>query len=181
MAGFKEKRPKDDPKDAKTYTLPKTIDDLDVQRPRIDTCVLITNLAVYKVAVKTCPVTKFITEVTENNNLELAQRLSQVFSLNLQQLLECCGDILVANGSFHSGLILYKQAKVHLLKRVLKVAISADCKSLLKFVNLCLNAGKVDMSMATKIHVGNLAVMAYTELILRYGGSSRVNNTREFM
>ncbi|KAJ8969558.1 hypothetical protein NQ317_016590 [Molorchus minor] len=99
----------------------------------------------------------------------------------MQELLEYCGDLLVSRGSYHSGIILYKQAKVHLLKRVLKLAVSADCKTLLKFVHLCLNASKVDMSAATKIHIGNLAVMAYTELILRYGGSQRVANTKEFM
>lgn len=165
----------------KSYTLPKSADDLNIHRPKIDTCVLVTNQAVYKLVINTCPITKFIVAVTEQNNFELAERLCYVFSLNQQQLLELCGDILIANGSFHSGLILYKQAKVHLLKRVLKVAISADCKSLLKFVNLCLSAGKVDMSVATKIHIGNLAVMAYTELVLRYGGFLRINNMKEFM
>ncbi|KAJ8961053.1 hypothetical protein NQ314_005983 [Rhamnusium bicolor] len=37
------------------------------------------------------------------------------------------------------------------------------------------------MSIATKIHIGNLAVMAYTELILRYGGHHRISNTKDFM
>lgn len=119
--------------------------------------------------------------VNEEWNLERAEYLSIVFSLNLQQLLESCGDLLITNGTFHQGLILYKQAKTHLLKRVLKLAVTADCKALLKFVNLCLSASKVEMSMATKIHIGNLAVMAYTELVLRYGGHLRVVNKREFM
>lgn len=163
------------------YTLPKNADDLDIYRPTIDTCCLVTTHSVYKIVVNTCPITKFIVTVTEQNNFELADQLCTVFNLNQQQLLELCGDILIANGSFHSGLILYKQAKVHLLKRVLKVAMSADCKSLLKFVNLCLSAGKIDMSVATKIHIGNLAVMAYTELVLRYGGFARTTNTKDFM
>lgn len=164
-----------------TYTLPKSPDDLNICRPTIDTCVLVTNQAVYEVVISSCPIRKFIKAVTELNNLELADRLAFVFSLNKQQLLEFCGDIFIANGCFHSGLILYKQAKVHLLKRVLKVAISADCKSLLKFINLCLSAGKVEMSVATKIHIGNLAIMAYTELVLRYSGFSRKSNIKEFM
>lgn len=187
-AVFHEKKSSDDStfssseREMKTsYALPKNADELNINRPKVDTCVLVTNRAVYKLVLTKCPITHFITAVTEHNNFELAERLCCVFSLNQQQLLELCGDILIANGSFHSGLILYKQAKVHLLKRVLKVAISADCKSLLKFVNLCLNAGKVDMSMATKIHIGNLAVMAYTELVLRYGGFLRVTNMKDFM
>lgn len=164
-----------------SYALPKSVDDLNIYRPTIDTCVLITNRSVYEVVINICPITKCIKAITEENNFEFAERLCYVFNLNQQQLLELCGDILIANGSFHSGLILYKQAKVHLLKRVLKVAISADCKSLLKFVNLCLSAGRVDMSVATKIHIGNLAVMAYTELVLRYSGFLRMNNLKDFM
>lgn len=76
---------------------------------------------------------------------------------------------------------MYKEAKVHILKRVLKFAMVSDCKNLLRFVNLCLNASKMDMSIATKIHIGNLAVMAYTELILRCYGEKRIQNTNEFM
>lgn len=104
-----------------------------------------------------------------------------MFSLNLQQLLESCGDLLISNGTFHQGLILYKRAKTHLLKRVLKLAATADCKALLKFVNRCLSPSKLDLSMAAKIHIGNLAVMAYTELVLRFGGHLRTVNKREFM
>lgn len=101
--------------------------------------------------------------------------------MNTHQLLENCGDLLVSRSLYHSGVILYKQARTHLLKRVLKLALGSDCKTLLKFIKLCLNAGKIDMSVATKIHTGNLALMAYTELILRYGNSARVINIQEFM
>lgn len=127
------------------------------------------------------PVKKFVEYVTEESDIDKAERVSTIFGLNIQQLLECCGDLLISRGSYHSGIILYKEAKVHLLKRVLKLAVSADCRTLLKFVHLCLSASKVDMSVATKIHIGNLAVMAYTELILRYGGHQRVSNTKDFM
>lgn len=99
----------------------------------------------------------------------------------MQELLEKCGDLLISEGSYHHGLILYKQAKVHLLKRVLKLAICGDSRALLKFINLCLSASKVDMSSATKIHMGNLAVMAYTELILRHNGNLRTTTTKDFM
>lgn len=113
--------------------------------------------------------------------MEKAEKLATIFNLNISRLLSQCGDVMLGNGAFHSGMILYKQAKMHLLKRVLKLAIAADCKTILKFIHLCLNASKVDMSMATKIHIGNLAVMAYTELILRYGGSQRQVNIKDFM
>lgn len=123
----------------------------------------------------------FIKLVVEDWNVELAENIALVFCLNFQRLLETSGDYLIANGNYHAGLVLYKESKVHILKRVLKFAMVSDCKNLLKFVNLCLNASKMDMSIATKIHIGNLAVMAYTELILRYNGQKRCENTREFM
>lgn len=163
------------------FEMPKTVNDLKIRRPRVDTCVIITNKAVYKIHLSVSPVHQFVNFVTEENNLDKAENIATIFGLNLQQLLENCGDLLLSRGSFHSGIILYKHAKLHLLKRVLKLAISADCRTLLKFVHLCLSSSKVDMSVVTKIHIGNVAVMAYTELILRYGGSQRLNNTRDFM
>ncbi|CAG9862070.1 unnamed protein product [Phyllotreta striolata] len=172
---------RDDHKRDKFFELPSCVDDLNLQKPRIDTCVVVTDSSVYKIRVSCSPTKKFVDYVTEEHDLEKAERLSNIFGLNIQQLLECCGDLLISRGSYHSGIIFYKEAKVHLLKRVLKLAVSADCRTLLKFIHLCLSASKVDMSIATKIHIGNLAVMAYTELILRYGGHQRVSNTKDFM
>ncbi|XP_066245482.1 uncharacterized protein ca [Euwallacea similis] len=152
-------------------------------RPTIDTCVIVTTKTVYKIFVRHHPVQRFIDYITEENDLEKAEKLSSVFNLNLQQLLEHCGDLMISRGSFHSGIILYKQAKVHLLKRVLKLAVSADCKTLLKFVHLCLSASRIDMNLTTRIHIGNVAIMAYVELLLRSCSSEQVraNNTKDFM
>lgn len=128
------------------------------------------------------PVHKFISLIIDDSNMEKAEKLAVIFGLNLQRLFESCGDLLVSNGNFHQGLVLYKQAKIHILKRVLKLAVSADCKSLLKFIHMCLgSATRVDMSIGTKIHIGNLAVMAYTELLLRFSGSQRRNNIKDFL
>lgn len=127
------------------------------------------------------PVIKFMHCIIDDNDYETAERLSVIFDLKMPTLLEKCGDVLIAQGSYHSGIILYKQAKVHLLKRVLKLALVADCQTLLKFIHLCLNSSKVDMSVATKIHIGNLAVMAYTESILRFSAYPRTANTKDFM
>nr|XP_023021233.1 uncharacterized protein LOC111509680 isoform X1 [Leptinotarsa decemlineata] len=181
LSSVRLRKSRDDNKKDKLFELPKTVDDLNLQKPRIDTCVIVTNNCVYKIIIKCSPVRKFVQYVTDEHNLGKAEKLSIVFGLNIQQLLESCGDLLISRGSYHSGIILYKQAKVHLLKRVLKLAVSADCRTLLKFIHLCLSASKVDMSIATKIHIGNLAVMAYTELVLRFGGIQRISNTKEFM
>lgn len=127
------------------------------------------------------PINKFISLIIDEGRVEQAEKLAIIFGLNLQRLFESCGDLLVSNGTFHQGLILYKQAKIHILKRVLKLAVAADCKSLLKFIHLCLSTSRVDMSIGTKIHIGNLAVMAYTELLLRFNGQIRNTNTKDFM
>lgn len=171
---------KQDRKD-KTYALPISIDDVNIPKVRIDTCVVITNVSIYKITLSTSPVKKFITLINEDWNLIKAERVALVCGLNLHQLLEICGDLLIAKDQYHQGLVLYKQAKVHLLKRVLKLAVSADCKALLKYINLCLSSSKVDMSMATKIHIGNLGVMAHTEMVLRNNGQVRIQFTKDFM
>ncbi|XP_044753583.1 uncharacterized protein LOC123312995 [Coccinella septempunctata] len=165
----------------KLFEMPKSIDDLHLKRTRVDTCLIVTMTAVYKVHIRVAPVKRFIHYIIDESDYERAEKIAHIFGLNTHQLLENCGDLFISRASYHSGIILYKQARTHLLKRVLKLALSADCKTLLKFINLCLNAGKVDMSVATKIHTGNLALMAYTELILRYGNSSRVSNIKDFM
>lgn len=43
---------KDDDKKEKLYELPKTVDDLNIQKPRVDTCVIVTNCSVYKVFIR---------------------------------------------------------------------------------------------------------------------------------
>lgn len=49
----KEKRSKEDKKDkGKTYTMPKKVEELNVRKPKVDTCVIITNKAVYKVVLR---------------------------------------------------------------------------------------------------------------------------------
>ncbi|XP_050304400.1 uncharacterized protein LOC126741961 [Anthonomus grandis grandis] len=161
----------------------KNKNEMSFLRPAIDTCIVVTTKTVYKIFVRHQPVQKFIEYVTEENNLEKAEKLSYIFNLNLQQLLEYCGDLMISRGSYHSGIILYKRARVHLLKRVLKLAVSADCKTLLKFVHLCLSASRIDMNITTRIHIGNVAVMAYIELLLRSHSSEQVksNNTKDFM
>lgn len=177
----RERKKKEDTKTEKANILPKTVEELPIRKVKVDTCVIVTNFGVYKLSLVTPLINKFVNLIIDDSNLEKAERLALVFALNLQKLFESCGDLAISNGYYHQGLILYKQAKIHILKRVLKLAVSADCKSLLKFIHLCLSASRVDMSVGTKIHLGNLAVMAYTELVLRFSGILRIINTKDFM
>lgn len=49
----KARWPKDDKKEnSKTFTLPKTVDDLNIHKVKIDTCVIVTTNSVYKLIVR---------------------------------------------------------------------------------------------------------------------------------
>lgn len=105
-----------------------------------------------------------------------------VFGSSLQTWLEWCGDLaILKNGDCHHGLILYKQARVPLLKRVLRVAMSGDSKAVLKFIQLCMSSSRIEMSTPTKYHMGNFAIMVYAELVLRNVGNLKQSTQKEFM
>ncbi|KAF5298189.1 hypothetical protein FQA39_LY02613 [Lamprigera yunnana] len=164
---------------SKEGELLKSIEQLKLQKPKVDTCVVVTNRGVYKVTISCSPIMS-VNFVMDEFNFEKVERFAKTIDLNLQSWFENGGDLLISEGFYSRGLILYKQAKVHLLKRVLKLAVAADTRALLRSVEFCLRARKMETSTATKIHMGNLAVMAYTELILRYSGVTRVTTTKDF-
>lgn len=47
----RERRKKDE-SEGRAHTLPKNINDLLISRVKIDTCIIVTNVAVYKVVIK---------------------------------------------------------------------------------------------------------------------------------
>lgn len=128
-----------------------------------------------------CIRNKILELLTDYNDLESAERLCRLFRFDHAFLLETAADILIANGRYHSGIILYKQAKIPLPTRVLKFATFADCQALIKYARLCLGGAGHSFRLSRRIHVGNLVIMAYTETILRFSGSARVRNTTDFM
>lgn len=132
--------------------------------------------------------------VLRYKQLERAERLAVVFGLNLQSLLENAGDILLSNKEFPQAIVLYKLSRVRvsihilihissslfiyshcyylsqcrLLKSVLKFASAGHTTELLSYVSGCLTPPAVtELSVATRIHLSNLSVMAFTELTLR--------------
>lgn len=60
----------------------------------------------YLLCCRYLPVQRFIDCVTEENDIEKAEKISYIFNLNLQQLLEHCGDLMVSRGSYHSGKVI---------------------------------------------------------------------------
>lgn len=121
------------------------------------------------------------TSLAKKLDFESMEKLVSLFGASLQTWLEWCGDLaILKTGDCHHGLLLYKQAKVSLLKRVLRVAMSGDSKALLKFIQLCMSSSRVEMSTPTKYHMGNFAIMVYAELVLRSVRNLRQSMQKEF-
>lgn len=125
----------------------------------------------------------FMHFVCEENNIEKAEKLAIIFGLNFQMLLEQAGDLLLANSRFMDAITLYKLSRCRLLKSVLKFAVAGNANELLTYIQTCLAAPNIDISLPTKIHLSNLAVMSYTEKHLRLDKYTKKNkqNLREFM
>lgn len=150
------------------YGLPKRVEDLKVDIPLVDTCIIVTNFAAYKVVIRRPLLSVFMDLVLKYKELEKAERLALVFGMNLQNLLENAGDILLSNKEFPQAIVLYKLSRCRLLKGVLKFASAGHTTELLSYVTGCLAPPSVtELSIATRIHLSNLSVMAFTELTLR--------------
>ncbi|XP_012265195.2 uncharacterized protein LOC105691366 isoform X1 [Athalia rosae] len=150
------------------HGLPKKVEDLKLDIPLVDTCIIVTNFAAYKVMIRRPLLSVFMDLVLKYKELEKAERLALVFGLNLQHLLENAGDILLSNKEFPQAIVLYKLSRCRLLKSVLKFASAGHTSELLSYVTACLTPPSVtELSIATRIHLSNLSVMAFTELTLR--------------
>ncbi|XP_046742534.1 uncharacterized protein LOC124409162 [Diprion similis] len=150
------------------YGLPKKVEDIKADIPLVDTCIIVTNFAVYKIEVRRPLLSVFMDLVLKHKELEKAERLAVVFGMNLQHLLESAGDILLSNKEFSRAIVLYKLSRCRLLKSVLKFASAGHTTELLSYITGCLVPPSViELSVATRTHLSNLCVMAFTELTLR--------------
>lgn len=66
---------------------------------------------------------------------------------------------------------------------MLKFAVAGNANELLTYIQTCLAAPNIEISLPTKIHLSNLAVMSYTEKHLRLDKFSRLKtkNLKEFV
>ncbi|XP_012270806.1 uncharacterized protein LOC105694570 [Orussus abietinus] len=152
------------------YTMPKKVEDIKIDVPPVDTCTIITNLGVYKVVLRQSLVSVFMHMVLIRKELEKARKLAYAFGLNTKQLFEYAGDILLMRKEFPQAVILYKLSKCRLLKSVLKFASAGQTSELLTCLTEFLTPPSVtELPMATRIHLSNLSVLAFTELTLRAG------------
>lgn len=52
LSSVRLRKNREENKKDKLYELPKTVDDLNIQKPRIDTCVIVTDSSIYKIALR---------------------------------------------------------------------------------------------------------------------------------
>ncbi|PSN32070.1 hypothetical protein C0J52_16221 [Blattella germanica] len=149
------------------FTLPKSVKDLKLDTPSVDTCVIVTSNGVYEVSLRLSPTEVFMDLVLGHQALEKAEKLALVFGLNLQQLLEGAGDLKLNGREFPQAISLYKLSRCRHLKSVLKFAAGGHAAELLGYITLLFSTSGVDLTTSERIHLSNLAVMSYTEQVLR--------------
>ncbi|XP_066992544.2 uncharacterized protein ca [Anabrus simplex] len=138
-----------------------------VEVPPIDSCIVVTNQGVYKVHVRRPATEVFLELVLKHQELEKAERLALIFGLNLQELLEHAGDHKLAAREFPQAIALYKLSRCRHLKSVLKFAAAGHSAELLSYIKVLFSTSGLDLTASEKIHLSNLAVMSYTEQVLR--------------
>ncbi|XP_015431451.1 PREDICTED: uncharacterized protein LOC107187791 [Dufourea novaeangliae] len=150
------------------YTLPKGVKDIEIELPYVDTCIIVTNRSVYKVALRKSVLSIFMELVLKDNDPEKAIKLAIVFGINAQQLLEQAGDILLSNKQSSRAVACYKLSKCRLLKSVLKCASAGYTADLLSCLTHCLASPTISkLPITTRIHLSNLCVLAFIEMTLR--------------
>lgn len=160
----------DNNKNDKKKILPTKIDEIDVEVPPVDTCIIVTNLGIYKIILRKSLVKTFVELSLKNNknDIEKAGRLGIIFGINVPQLFEYAGDIHLSNSKFTEAAALYKISRCRLLKGVLKTAATGHTDKLLGCLCHCLTPPAVsELTTTTRIHLSNLTVFAFSELVLR--------------
>ncbi|KAK0092550.1 hypothetical protein PV326_001178 [Microctonus aethiopoides] len=165
-------------------TLITTINDIDVEIPLIDTCLVVTNYGVYKVVPRK-PLMNLLIDLAlkgEKNEIEKAVRISGIFGVNISHLFECVGDIHLSNGRFNKATLLYRLSRCRLSKDVLKNAATGHTSNLLECLNQSLLPPVVtEFTTTMRIHFSNLTVFAFSELILRATSQEANNLYKSFL
>ncbi|XP_034188520.2 RCC1 and BTB domain containing protein claret [Osmia lignaria lignaria] len=165
------------------YTLPKGINDIKIELPHVDTCIIVTNHSVYKVVLRKPILSIFMELVLQNNELEKAAKLAIVFGINAQQLLEQAGDILLTNKDFPRAVACYKLSKCRIMKSMLKFAsVGYTADYTLRCLTHCLASPAIsELPIASRIHLSNLCVLAFIERTLRISSQKSKAIYKEFL
>ncbi|XP_011499761.1 PREDICTED: uncharacterized protein LOC105363708 [Ceratosolen solmsi marchali] len=166
----------------KTYHMAKNINDLKVKIPPVDTCIVVTNLGIYRIVLREHILSLFMDLILRRRAIEDATKLGMIFGLNVQQLIEYAGDIILCNRQFGRAMELYSIAKCFLLKTILKFASLGFTSEFLTYLlSYSTTPASIDLSQQNRINFSDLSVLAFTELALRATSAQSKRIYKDFL
>ncbi|XP_043461144.1 uncharacterized protein LOC122497855 [Leptopilina heterotoma] len=150
------------------YTIPKIIKDLKIKLVPVNSCIIVTNCGIYRVTLRCSLLSIFMDLIISRAELDKAKRLAKIFGLHIRQLLEYAGDILLANDKFYQATNMFKEAKCRPSKIFAKLASVGCTMELLNCLVHCLeHPSQYKLSIAERMSLSNLSIIAFTELSVR--------------
>ena len=140
-------------------------------------CLIVTNKAIYLLRLDEDPVSAFL-DLATHGLVQKADKIAACFELDSKSLMELAADIKLTKGDFAGAISLYRQSNCKHLKAVLKFAASGHVNELLSYLNVLFKTVNLEVSNNDKIHLANLALMAYFQQALA-SEASTIDELRE--
>lgn len=134
-------------------------------------CLVATTKGLYLLKSDVDPVTTFL-ECATGGDFKAADRVAHCFDLDSKGLLELAADIRLTKRDFGGAIALYHLSGCKHLKAVLKFAASGHVQELLSYLSVLFKTPNLEVSSADRIHLSNLALMAYFQQALGSEGSN---------
>ena len=143
----------------------------------VQPCLIVTSKAIYILRLDEDPVSAFL-DMTTHGLVREADKIAACFELDSKSLIELAADIKLTKGDFAGAISLYRQSSCKHLKAVLKFAASGHVNELLSYLNVLFKTVNLEVSNNDKIHLANLALMAYFQQALA-SESSTIDELRD--
>ena len=175
--------------DSKSFTIPNPCDKLSEEvkakvnaarnrgQAMVQPCLIVTSKAIYILRLDEDPVSAFL-DMTTHGLVREADKIAACFELDSKSLIELAADIKLTKGDFAGAISLYRQSNCKHLKAVLKFAASGHVNELLSYLNVLFKTVNLEVSNNDKIHLANLALMAYFQQALA-SESSTIDELRD--
>ncbi|XP_014238652.1 uncharacterized protein LOC106660234 [Trichogramma pretiosum] len=152
----------------KDCCIANNIVDLNSFFPPLDSCLVITNLGIYRIDLRSDITQYFLDLILIHRALEDSIRLGDILGMRWNQLMEYAGDIVLCKHGFGQAMELYSYAKCPISKCIYKFAAVGYTADLLKLLVAYSSSPVItEVSETNRIHYSNLSVLAFTELFLR--------------
>ena len=129
-------------------------------------CLVVTSRGVYLLKLDQDPISTFMEMCVRGGDMNKAQQMALAFGLDMKELIELAADIRLCEKDFTGAISLYRQAGCKHLRAVLKFACSGHIQELLSYLTVLFNTPNLEVSPADRIHLSNLALMAYFQQVL---------------